>query len=416
MKKIEGSIVVLQGAPSLRAYTPFRQDNNFYYLTGVEIPNALLLLDGSRQHSILFLPPQSEKAKQWEGPSLVPGPEAYKETGMDEVLNLSQFQDELEKRAKASPGVYTPFSPHEIAAGTRDRAMEQDRLQQNDPWDGRVSREAAFEKKLRANLAESVRILDLAPILDEMRRVKDSQEIDRLRESSRIGALGLKEAIRSARPGMLEYQIAAMAKFLFLWHGASGEAFGPIVGSGPNSCVIHYERNNRKMDPGDIVVLDYGPDYQYYESDITRTFPVSGKFSKEQAAVYQTVLDAQKAVLEILRPGATFELLEGAARRVLGQSGYGKWMTHSVGHYVGMSVHDVGKWGPFEAGVVIAVEPGVYMPHKNLGIRIEDTVLVTKDGCEILSGGAPKEIADIENLMAGKEPLPGFKSIPAAGR
>jgi Xaa-Pro aminopeptidase len=416
MKKIEGSIAVLQAAPSPRAYTSFRQDNNFYYLTGVEIPNALFLVDGDQQKSILFLPPQSEIDKQWEGPSLIPGPEALKATGMDEVLDLSQFQDELEKRVRAAHALYTPFSPYEIAATSRDIAMKHDLIRQNDPWDGRISREAAFGKNLRAKNGESVRIMDLSPILDEMRRVKDSQEIDRLRESSRIGALGLKEAIRSAKPGMFEYQIAALTEFLFLWNGAPGVAFDPIAGSGPNSCIIHYDRNNRKTAAGDIVVLDIGADYQYYESDITRTFPISGKFSKEQAAVYKVVLDAQKAALEKVRPGATFEILEGAARRVLEQFGYGKLMPHSVGHYVGMSTHDVGKWIPFEAGVVLAVEPGVYLSNNNLGIRIEDTVLVTKDGCEILSVGAPKEIVDIEKLMTGKARLPGLKAIPGSMR
>jgi Xaa-Pro aminopeptidase len=416
MKKIEGSIAVLQGAPKPRAYSSFRQDNNFYYLTGVEIPNALFLMDGSQQKSILFLPPQSEIAKQWEGPSLIPSPEARRETGMDEVLDLSQFQDELAKRVRAAHVLYTPFSPYEIAATSRDRAMESNLIRQNDPWDGRISREAAFEKNLRAKAGESVCVVDLSPLLDGMRRVKDSQEIDRLREASRIGALGLKEAIRSAKPGMIEYQIAALAKFLFLWHGASGEAFYPIVGSGPDSCFIHYEQNNRRMAAGDIVVLDYGADFQYYASDITRTFPVSGKFSKEQAAVYQVVLDAQKAVIEKVRPGATFDTLEGAARGVLEQYGYGKLMPHSIGHYIGMSTHDVGKREPFEAGVALAIEPGVYMPDKNLGIRIEDTVLVTKDGCEILSGGAPKEIVDIENLMAEKERLPVLKAIPGGMR
>jgi Xaa-Pro aminopeptidase len=417
MKKIEGSIAVLQAAPSPRAYAYFRQDNNFYYLTGVETPDALLLLDGLQQHSILFLPLQSDMAKRWEGPHLVPGQEARKETGMDEVLDRSQFQEELGKRVRASQALYTPFSPYETAAISRDRAMERNLARRNDPWDGRISREAAFEKNLQAKIGESVRVMDLSPILDDMRRVKESSEIDRLRQASRIGALGLKEAIRAAKPGMYEYQIAALAEFLFLWQGALGEAFFPIVGSGPNSCLIHYERNDRRTAAGDIVVLDFGADFQYYESDITRTFPISGKFSKEQAVVYQAVLDAQKAVIEKVRPGATFEMLENTAHRALGQSGYGNRMSHSIGHYVGMSTHDVGRRAPFEAGVVLAIEPGVYIPEKSLGIRIEDTVLVTKDGCEILSDDAPKEIADIEKLMAGKERLPAFlKSTPGGTR
>jgi Xaa-Pro aminopeptidase len=281
-------------------------------------------------------------------------------------------------------------------------ALQHEAARETDPWDGRISRETAFEQNLRSSLGPSVSIKDLSPILDEMRRVKDDQEIQRLRESGHIGALGLKEAIRSAWPNMYEYQIAALAEFVFLWHGASGQAFFPIVGSGPNSCHLHYYRNRRQMESGDIVVFDFGPDYRYYASDITRTFPISGKFSEEQAKVYQIVLDAQKAALEKVRPGATFSVLSEAVNEVLGRFGYEKYLPHGVSHYVGMSTHDVGASEPFEPGVVITVEPGVYMPEKNLGIRIEDTVLVTRDGCEILTREVPKEIPEIERLMTEK--------------
>jgi Xaa-Pro aminopeptidase len=411
LKRVKGSIAVLQGAPDNRAYTRFRQDNNFYYLTGVETPNALLMLDGSQHRSILFLPPQDKKAEKWGGPQLFPGSEARRETGIDEVLELSRFQDELEKRKGTFEFLYTPSSPYETADTSRDMALLHDYNRLNDSWDGRISREAAFENNLKAKLEQSATIKDLSPLLDNMRRVKDSQEIDRLRESARIGALGLKEAMRSAIPGMYEYQIAAMAEFVFLWSGASGSAFYPIVGSGPNSCVIHYSRNNRKTAAGDIVMLDFGPDYLYYESDITRTFPISGKFSEEQAKVYQVVLDAQKAALDRVRPGATFDMLGAAVNEVLRRFGYANYLEHRVSHYVGMSTHDVGESAPFEAGVVIAVEPGVYMPDINLGIRIEDTVLVTKDGCEILSRGAPKEIAEIEKLMAERASSDFFRKF-----
>ncbi|MEJ2110549.1 MAG: Xaa-Pro peptidase family protein, partial [Acidobacteriota bacterium] len=248
----------------------------------------------------------------------------------------------------------------------------------------------------------SVSIRDLSPLLDEMRRVKDSREIDKLRSAGRIGARGLVEAIRSAAPGMYEYQLAAVAEFVFLWHGASGDAFFPIVGSGPNSCVLHHHTNERKMEAGDIVVMDFGPDYGYYGSDVTRTFPISGRFTAEQAAAYRIVLEAQKAALAAVRPGATFDDLDDAAEQVLDRYGYGQYKVHGVSHYVGMAVHDVGEPEPFEPGVVIAVEPGVYFPEKNLGIRIEDTVLVTEEGFEILTGDVPKEITDIERLMSSE--------------
>jgi Xaa-Pro aminopeptidase len=401
MKKIGESVAVLQGAPETRAYRAFRQDNNFYYLTGVEVPNALLLIDGIRHRSVLFLPPRDGKQEQWEGARLYPGSEARKITGFDEVLDRSQFEAELEKRRDVLKFLFTPLVPEETAASSRDRALrfEQDRL--DDAWDGRISRQTAFGQSIESKL-KPVIVKDLSPILDEMRRVKDAQEIERLREAGRIGALGIREAIRSAKPGMFEYQVAATAEFIFLWHGASGNAFFPIVGSGPNSCVVHYSGNGRKMESGDIAVIDFGPDYRYYSSDITRTFPLSGRFTEEQAKVYQIVLDAQKAAIEKIKPGGTFDTLNETVREVLDRKDFAKFLIHGVSHYIGMSTHDVGKSERFEPGVVIAIEPGVYMPGKNLGVRIEDTVLVTRDGCEILTKDVPKEISEIEKLMTEK--------------
>jgi len=402
MAKIGSAVAVLQGAPDTRAYAAFRQDNNFYYLTGVEVPDALLLLDAAQSRSTLFLPGRNQESERWEGVRLLPGTDARRRTGIDAVLDLDQFGSELEKRAGALRVLYVPFSPQETAATSRDRALEHDSARQRDPWDGRSSRESAFENSLRGRLGSSVQIRNLAPVMDGLRRVKDAQEIQRLRITGSIGALGMKEAIRSAKPGMYEYQVAATAEYHFNWHGASGPAFHPIVGSGPNSCMPHYDQNHRRMAAGDIVVFDFGPDYRYYKADITRTFPVSGRFTEEQAKAYQAVLDAQTAALEKVRPGATFEDLNEAVQEVLGRHGYAQYQMHGVSHYVGMSIHDVGDSIAFEPGVVVAVEPGIYIPERSLGIRIEDTVLVTQDGCEVLTREVPKEIRDIEALMSEK--------------
>ena len=401
MKKIDGSVAVLQGAPETGAYAPFRQDNNFYYLTGVETPNALLMIDAAKRRTVLFLPARDEESESWEGPGLFTGPEARDVTGVDEVLEVSRFADELDKCRNSLRALYTPHSPEETAATSRDRALAHDSARQRDLWDGRISRQETFRQSLQAKLG-TVSIKDLSPILDGMRRVKDDQEIERLRVAGRIGALGVREAMRSTRPEMHEYQVAAVAGFIYSWRGAQGPAFLPIVGSGPNSCFPHYSANTRRIENGDMVVMDFGADYRYYQSDITRAFPASGKFSEEQARIYQVVLDAQKAALQEVRPGATFDSIGDAARRVLKRSGYERYLIHSVSHYIGMSTHDVGESEPFESGVVITVEPGVYMPEKNLGIRIEDTVLVTRDGYEILTGEAPKEIVEIEKLMSEK--------------
>jgi Xaa-Pro aminopeptidase len=399
MKKIEGGIAVLEGAPETRAYTQFRQENDFYYLTGVEVPGAYLLIDAVQHRSILFLPPQDRRIEQWEGPRLFPGAEARAETGIDEALDIARLETVLENK-RGAKDFYVPQAPYETAATSRDRAQEFESAQEHNRWDGRVPRAKAFAQRVRDVIGKDAALKDLSPILDSMRRVKDAQEIERLREAGRIGARGISEAMRSTKPGQFEYQIAAVAEFMFKWQGAMGYAFFPIVGSGPNSCVLHYSRNDRQTHPGDIVVMDFGPDYRYYQSDITRTFPVSGKFSAEQARVYRAVLEAENAALAKVRPGSTFTTLNDAAREVVNRAGYDKYWQHGVSHYLGMSTHDVGASDPFEAGVVVTVEPGIYIPEKELGVRIEDTVLVTPDGCEILTKGVPKEILDIEQLMS----------------
>ncbi len=405
MKKIEGGAALLQGAADTRAYLQFRQSNDFYYLSGVEVPNSYLLIDAAQRRSLLFVPPRNRMEEIWEGPRLYPGDEAKAATGFDEVLDVSRLGEELDRRKGTLRVLYTPLKPEETASTSRDRAEVFELAMARSPWDGRASREQAFEESLKKRLGNAVAVRDLSPILDEMRRVKDAQEITRLRESGRIGAMGVTEAIRATKPGLYESQLAAVAEFIFKWHGAMGPAYFPIVGSGPNSCLLHYDKNSRRMENGDLVVLDFGPDYRYYHSDITRTFPVSGKFSEEQATVYRVVLEAQNAALSKVRPGATFSEISAAAREVIDRAGYGKSWLHGVSHYVGMSTHDVGETRALEPGVVLTIEPGVYIAEKSLGVRIEDTVLVMQTGCDILSGGVPKDIPEIEHLVAEKSAL-----------
>lgn len=398
--QIGDSLAVLSGMPDTRGYVPFRQDNNFYYLTGVETPGAMLLLDGHRKNTILFLASRDEDKERWEGVRLYPGDSARRATGLDDVMELDAFGAELEKRMEGIAVLYVPFMPYEAAATSRDRALKYGHERLDDAWDGRESREAALRNALQDKFGTSVTVRNLSPILDRMRQVKDNRELDQLRRAAAIGSMGIREAMRAAAPGMFEYQLAAIAEFVYAWQGASGYAFFPIIGSGANSCIPHYHANGRRMEEGDIVVMDFGPDNEYYGSDITRTFPVSGKFSEEQAKVYRVVLEAQKAALGAVRPGATFDDLEEAAEKILRLHGYDKYKMHVIGHYVGMAVHDVGEAEPFRPGVTLAVEPGVYIPQKRLGIRIEDTVAVTETGCDILTGDVPKEIDEIEKLMS----------------
>jgi Xaa-Pro aminopeptidase len=400
MAKISGARAILKGAIEPRSYTPFRQDDNFYYLTGLETPGAFLLVDADNKRSTLFLPPRDPHLEAWEGLRLFAGAEAHSATGVEEILDSTMLPNALEKIKGDGHPLYMPQSPEETAATSRDRALQHDSAREHDRWDGRISQAKAFLGNLKRVLGDAAEIRDLAPILDDMRRRKDSQEIDRMRESARIGSLGLKEAMRAAAPGHYEYQLAALAEMIFRWHGAMGPAYFSIVGSGPNSCVIHYNANTRKLQAGDLVVMDCGPDYGYYASDITRTFPASGRFSPEQARMYQIVLESQKAALAKVRPGASFGAIADAAKEVLARHDLLKYLPHGISHYVGMSTHDVGDIVPLEPGVVLTVEPGIYVPEKNVGIRIEDTVLVTRDGYEVLSRDVPKEIREIEKLMA----------------
>jgi len=400
MKKMGGGVSVLAGAPDTRAYAPFRQDNDFYYLTGVETPGAFLVLDAGENRTILFLPPRDRHEEQWEGAR-----PAGEDQRMDAVLDPSRLESELQKRVKGAAELFLRRQPEETAAVSRDRAVQHDAAREASPWDGRISREKALESALRRRLGDGVRVADLSLLLDGLRRVKDSMEIERLREASRIAAAGLRAAISGARAGQFEYQLAALAGFLFRWQGAPGDSYFPIVGSGPNSCIVHYHANTRRIEAGDLVVMDYGPDYRYYQADVTRTFPVSESFSDEQRRVYDVVLQAQKAALAQVRPGATFRDLNRAAREVVDRAGLGKYWLHGVSHYIGMSAHDVGDSSPLEPGVALTVEPGVYIANQALGVRIEDTVLVTRDGFENLSGELPREAADIEKLRRAGPPF-----------
>jgi len=416
MDRLEGGVALLAGAPETRAYVGFRQENDFYYLTGVETPGAFLLVDAAERRSVLFVPARDSRREAWEGERLHPGERARAATGIEEVLEVGRLEAELEKRLKPGRMLYLRRQPAETAATSRDRAAQHDAVREASPWDGRPPRERALEAALKRRLGAGLAVGDLSRLLDRMRRVKDALEIARLREAARIGVQGMRAAMTAAAPGRTESQLAALAEFVYRWHGAAGAGYFAIVGSGPNSCIPHYNENARVMAAGDIVVMDAGPEYRYYQSDITRTFPVSAAFSEEQRSVYRVVLAAANAALARVRPGATFHDLDAAARAVIERAGYGGYWMHGVSHYVGMAVHDVGESIPFEPGVVLTVEPGVYIAEKQLGVRIEDTVVVTRDGSDNLTSGAPRALDEVEALRraaaASVAPLEKWMASP----
>jgi Xaa-Pro aminopeptidase len=242
-------------------------------------------------------------------------------------------------------------------------------------------------------------------LIDEMRLIKSAEEIDILRRNGKISAEAVKQAILATGPGVFEYQIEAAAMHVILKNGAKGAAYPPIVGSGPNSCIWHYNENSRKVKDGDLVLMDFGADLDYLCMDITRTWPASGKFTAEQREVYQIVLAVQKACIEAYRPGVTSEDVRKHVADVMKKKGIDpRELRGGIGHYVGMCVHDVGPRGVrLKEGMVFAIEPALYYPEKNIGIRIEDTILITKDGCEVLTKDVPKELEEIQGLMFRKK-------------
>ena len=242
-------------------------------------------------------------------------------------------------------------------------------------------------------------------LLTTLREVKSPTEVDSIRRATEATVLGHLDAMRAARPGVFEYQLAARVEFRCRDAGCARMAYPSIVGSGPNSCVLHYDRNRRQLADGDLVVIDAGGEMDGYATDVTRTFPVSGHFSEEQAQVYDAVLEAQEAAIAVVRPGVTLRQVHEVARAVLARHGLDKWFIHGTCHAVGLEVHDAWRRDAvLRPGCVITVEPGVYDAARSLGVRIEDTVLVTESGCEVLSSALPKRRADVERAMvpAGK--------------
>ena len=241
---------------------------------------------------------------------------------------------------------------------------------------------------------------DLNPILTEMRMVKSPEEIALLNEAIGITANGLINAIRQSKPGMYEYEIQTIIEDTFRALGAEGTSFNSIIGSGPNSVIIHYDQNTRMTEPGDLVVMDVGAEYSGYAGDLTRTMPISGQFTARQREIYEIVLEAQRRAIEVCRPGNTLRDIDRVAREFIQELGYGAYFTHRIGHSLGLDVHD--PWFNEVAlvpGAVITIEPGIYIAAENLGVRLEDDILITEFGCTVLSSSLPKEPDDIEELM-----------------
>jgi len=420
MAKIGDGVAIIQGTTERPGEQPLRQANQFFYISGVVEPRAILIIDGKTKSSTLFLNPRNEtRERGMYGPGLYPGDEAVKLTGMESVQARNEFKTALDAIAKEGRTIYTPFRPEVLGCASASDPAALARATKNDPWDGRDSREEAFRTHLKSAAPQS-EIKDLDPIIDEQRGIKSPREIAILREATRIAGLGIIEAMRDARPGMKEYELQADAEYVFKKNGAYGPAYFALIATGENTWYSHYHRNTRALDDGDLVQFDYAPDYKYYSSDVTRVFPANGKFTARQREFYgiylklyqtlMTSIEVHKKAAEIAKNAVvkmdaimasykfTDEKIRAAAARFIDRYRRGP---NSLGHNVGMEVHDVESPSrTLEPGQVFTIEPAMKIPDEHVGIRLEDMILITESGYENLSAFVPVEIADIEKMMA----------------
>lgn len=404
ISQVQEGLIILFGEPAPQPGQHFRQDNDFFYFTGVEDPNAVVVMIPRTKKSYLFLPRQTEREAMFEGPNLLHDPQAKRKYGYEAIYPVS-YLDEFLARTIPAHGfrLVMRLQPRDEVDSARWETRIFVGRKNRNHYNDQLSLDNYRIKKLKERYP-ACSLVDITPLIDRMRLIKSRAEIEILRRNGQISAEAIKQAMLATRPGAYEYELEAVAMYFILKNGARGFAYPPIIGSGPNSCIMHYNRNDRQMKAGDLVLMDFGGDLDYMCIDITRTWPVSGKFTPEQREAYQIVLTVLKACLEFYRPGVTSQDVKEHVRQVLQQKGLdSRGLTGGIGHYVGMATHDVGPRGiPLEEGMVFAIEPALYYPEKGWGIRIEDTVLITADGCEVLTAGVPKEIEEVEALLASR--------------
>jgi Xaa-Pro aminopeptidase len=399
-------VIVLEGyreADVAASVTSFRQNENFYYLTGWNQPDAVMLVvpkpatpGGDNREidkEILFIPAHNHRQEKWTGPKL--GPEdadASARTGFPAVKPGALFEAELQQALKTFPKIYTELTPQ--------------------PESG----EDDFQAKMVANLrkiAPAATLADLRPVLTRLRVVKSPGEIALIRKAVEASIEAHLAAMKAVRPGVWEYEIAALMKYEFERRGCEWPAYPPIVGSGFFSTVLHYDQDDRRMEDGDLVLLDVAGAYGGYTSDVTRTLPVNGHYTSRQREIYEIVLGAQNAALAAAKPGVhigrgskkglfdiAFEYINTHGKDMHGKP-LGEYFIHGLGHPLGLNVHDPMEFNqPLQPGMVVTVEPGIYLPEEKLGVRIEDDILITEDGYELLTRRLPRAPEDIEKVMA----------------
>jgi Xaa-Pro aminopeptidase len=407
------TVAVVAGAPEENGLKLFRQANDFYYLTGVESPQSYLLLDRRSDTTTLFLPHQTERERDSIGPipSVESADAVIAACGVDDVLGLEKLASKLERVTK----IYTPFREGAGSMTSWDTQIAGRNGRFSDPWDGSLDRFAHFIELLRRRYPVA-EVVDLVPVLNELRGVKDDHEIGLLRRSGKLSALGIVEAMKSTRPGLYEYQLAAVLDYVYMNHGARGRSYNVIMASGANAWHGHYGANSSILQDGDLILGDCAPDYRYYASDIGRMWPVNGTYTDEQRQLYGFMVEFHKAYLEEIKPGLTDEQIRiTVAGRMKKVAAATKWIRPSfekaaewslnfpyhMSHPVGLACHDDGHYRgkPLVPGVVIALDPQIRVDEERKYVRVEDTIVVTEDGVENFTADAPLELDEVEALM-----------------
>jgi Xaa-Pro aminopeptidase len=404
LEKIPDGIAVLFAAKRQHYPVKFRQAPDFYYLTGIEEAGAILVLSGPTKSAILFAPRRSEPEIRADGPGIWQLEKREEFYGLTRVQPIEEFLPMFAFTNPRAKKLYMLTGSLGNVQNARDELDFHESLEASQSILGGVIE----AKRMVAAVQQSVPQLTLQPLnplLDEMRWVKSAYEIELIKKSSEIGAEGVKEAMKGTRPGMFEYELEAAARFVYTKRGARGDAFRPIVASGPNTMILHYSANNRQMQDGDVVYMDYGADYEYYTSDITRTWPVSGRFTPEQEKMYRCILEARDAIIAAMKPGVTIRQLQDVSHEVYKKHGFEKEflaLGRYIGHTIGISVHDVDPRDPnrpLVAGVVFNVEPLLELPDKKIHMRLEDTVLVTPTGALNMTAGVPAGLEEVYALV-----------------
>ena len=361
----------------------YRQSSDFFYLTGVEEKGAVLVLapKESGDREFLFLPSRDPEAERWTGEREPIAAALRAKYGFEKISRTGGLLGRLLDLASRSPTLWQVTRPK--AQGDRPKDLQlYSKVQERVP---------------------GVATKTLGWTLAKMRARHDADELAIMQRSVRISEEGHRAAWRAVRPGASEGEVRAEAERVWRTRGSRRPAYDSIVGSGSNSTILHYPRSERVMKDGELVLMDMACEFAHYAADITRTLPVNGRFTPEQRKVYAVVLKAQEAAFALAKPGVTYEALDKAARKVIDEAGYGDYFIHGLGHFVGLDVHDAGAYHePLEVGMVLTLEPGIYIPEKGLGIRIEDQIVITDTGARFLTDGLPRKAEDIERWMASR--------------